>query len=42
MDRAVDAATAQQRTVRRIDDGIDIKRRDVGDDDVVTRRADLS
>lgn len=42
MDRTVDAAAAKQRNVRRIDDGIDIKCRDVGDDDVVTRRADLS
>lgn len=42
MDRAVNATTAQQRGVRRIDDGIDIKCRDVGDDDVVTCRADLS
>jgi len=42
MDRAVDTTTAQQRSVRRIDDGIDLECRDVGDDDFVTCRADLS
>ena len=42
MDRAVYATAAQQRIVRCVDDGIDLKGRDVGDDDVVTRRADLS
>ena len=42
MDRTVDSAAAKQRIIRRIDDGIDIEGRDVGDDDVVARRADLS
>lgn len=42
MNRTINAATAQQRGVRRIDDGIDLEGRDVGDDDVITRRADLS
>lgn len=42
MNRAVDATTAQQRSIRRVDDGIDIKCRDVSYDNVVTCRADLS
>ena len=42
MNRAVDTAAAQQRSVRRIDDGVALKGRNVGNDDVVTRRADLS
>lgn len=42
MNCAVDTTTAHQRIVRGIDDGIDIKCRNVGDNDVVARRADLS
>lgn len=42
MDRAVDAPAAQQRIVRRVDDRIDIESCNVGDDDVITRRADPS
>jgi len=42
MDGTVDAATAEQRIVRCIDDGVHIERGDVGDDDVKPRRADLS
>jgi hypothetical protein len=34
VDRAVDAAAAEQRAVGGVDDGVDLKRRDVGDDDV--------
>ena len=41
MDRAIDAAAAKQRAVRRVDDGVDRKRRDVGDDDVEARGADF-
>ncbi len=41
MDRAVDAAAAEQRPVRRIDDGIDVKRRDVGDADFEPGGADF-
>jgi hypothetical protein len=42
MDRTVNPSTAKQRGVRRIDDGIDIKGRNIGDDDVIARRTDLS
>jgi hypothetical protein len=42
MDRAIDAATAEQRRVRGVDDGVNGKRRDVGDDDFQPRRADLA
>ena len=42
MNRAIDATAAEQRGVRRIDDGIDIERRDIGDDNVIPRRADLA
>ena len=40
MDRAVDPAAAEQRRVRRIHDGVDVERRDVGDADVEPRRSD--
>ena len=40
MDRPVDAAAAEQRRIRRVDDGVDIERRDVGDADVEPRRPD--
>jgi hypothetical protein len=39
MDRAVDPAAAEQRRVRRIDDGVDRERGDVGDDDIQSRRS---
>ena len=42
MNRTVNPTAAKQRIVRRIDDGIDIECRDVGDDDVIACRADLS
>ena len=42
VNRAVDPSAAKQRVVRCIDDGVDIQRRDVGDDDFILRRADLS
>src|SRR5262245_10232778 len=41
MDRAVDAATAEQGAVRRIHDRIDIKRGDVGDNDLENGLPDL-
>ena len=41
MDGAVDAAAAEQRAVRRIDDRRGVERRDVGDADVQLRRSDL-
>src|SRR5689334_13281605 len=40
MDCTIDAAAAQQRPVRRIDDGVDIERGDVGDADFDERGAD--
>src|ERR1700733_7073305 len=41
MDGAVDAAAPQQRSVRRIDDGVERKRCDIGDADVQARGADI-
>ena len=41
MDRAVDAAAAEQRAVRRVDDRIERKRRDVGNADIEPGGADL-
>ena len=40
VDRAVDPTTAKQRAIRGIDDGIDIKRRNVSDDDLERGIAD--
>ena len=42
MDRAIDAPAAEQRGVGGVDDGVNAKRRDVGDDDFQPRRADLA
>ena len=42
MDRAIDAAAAEQRGVRRVDDGVNAQRRDVGNDDFQPRRAELA
>jgi hypothetical protein len=42
MDRAVDTAATEQRCIGRVDDGIDVQRRDVGDDDFKPRRPDLA
>ena len=42
MDRTIDAATAEQRAIRGVDDGVNAKCRDVGDDDFQPRRADLA
>ena len=42
MDRAIYAATAQQRRVRGVDDGVNAQGRNVGDDDFEPRRADLA
>ena len=41
MDGAVDAATAEQRAVGRVDDGLDIERRDIGDANLEPRRCDF-
>ena len=41
MDGAVDAAAAEQRAVGGVDDGVDVERGDVGDEDVEPRRADF-
>ena len=41
MNRAIDATAAQQRNIRRVDDGVDSERRDIGDGDLEPRRADL-
>ena len=42
MDRAIDASAAKQRGVGGVDDGIDRKRGDVGDDDLELRVADAA
>ena len=42
MDRAVDAAAAEQRRIGGVDDGVNAQGRDVGDDDFQPRRADLA
>lgn len=41
MNGTIDTAATQQRAVRRIDDGIDGQRGDIGDDDVEGRLTDL-
>src|SRR5437870_1687398 len=40
MDRAIDAAPAEERRVRGVDDGVNAKRGDVGNDDLEPRLAD--
>ena len=40
MDRAVDAAAAEQRGIGGVDDGVNAQRRDVGNDDFEPRRAE--
>jgi hypothetical protein len=42
MNRAVHATSAEQRGIRRVDDGVNAQGRDVGDDDFQPRRADLA
>jgi hypothetical protein len=42
MDRTIDAATAEQRRVGGVDDGVNAQRRDIGDNDFQPRRADLA
>ena len=42
VNRAIDAATAQQRRIRGVDDGVNAECRDVGNDDFQPRRADLA
>jgi hypothetical protein len=42
MDRAIDAAPAKERRIRRVDDGVNAQAGDVGNDDFQPRRADLA
>jgi len=42
VDRTIHAATAEQRPVGGVDDGVNAQCRDVGDDDFQPRRADLA
>jgi hypothetical protein len=42
MDCAIDAAAAQQRRVRGVDDGVNAQRRNIGNDDLEPRRSDLT
>jgi hypothetical protein len=42
MDRTIDAATTEQRGIGGVDDGINAKCRDIGDDDFQPRRAKLA
>ena len=42
MDRAIDAAPAKQRRIRRVDDGVNAQCSDVGNDDFQPRLADLA
>jgi hypothetical protein len=42
MDRTIDPATAEQRRVGGVDDAVNAKRRDIGDDDFQPRRANLA
>ena len=42
MDRAIDAAPAKERRIRRVDDGVNAQRGDVGNNDFQPRLADLA
>jgi hypothetical protein len=42
MDRTIDAATAEQRSARGVDDGVNAQGRDIGDDDFEPHRAELA
>src|SRR4051794_33236593 len=42
MNRAIDAAAAEQRRVSGVDDGVNAQARDIGDDDFEPRVADLA
>jgi hypothetical protein len=42
MNRAIDAAPAEERRIRRVDDGVNAQRGDVGNDDLEPRLADLA
>ena len=42
MDRAIDAAPAEQRRIRRVDDGVNAQAGDVGNNDFQPRLADLA
>ncbi len=42
MDSAINAAAAEQRTIRGVDDGVDAERRDIRDGDVESRRTELA
>ncbi len=41
MDRAVNTASAKQRRIGGVDDGVNAQRRDVGDDDFKSRRPEI-
>ena len=41
MDRAVHASPAEEGGIRRVDNGVNAEGRDVGNDDIKRRRADL-
>ena len=42
MDRPIDAAATEERTVGGVDDGVNAQGRDVGDENLEPRRADLA
>jgi hypothetical protein len=42
MDRAINAAAAKQRRIRGIDDGVNVQRRDIRDDNFQSCRAQLA
>jgi hypothetical protein len=42
MDRAIDAASAKQRRIRRVDDGVNAQRCNVGNDDFEPRGSELA
>jgi hypothetical protein len=42
MDRTIDAAPAEKRTVRGVDDGVNAQCGDIGNNDLKPRRADLA
>jgi hypothetical protein len=42
MDRAIDTASAKQRSVGSVDDGVNAKGRDIGDGNFQPRRAELA
>jgi hypothetical protein len=42
MNRAIDAASTEQRCIRRVDDGVNAQCRDIGDDNLEPRRTDVA